>query len=329
VNRQIAAFVFASACFLASCGNPSKPAASAPAQAPAAPPAATPTPVSPPASSTGGFDAARAYEHTRQLVALGPRPPGSDAIHHAQTYIIEQLKSSGCQVSEQDFHGHTSQGDIAMKNIVATAPGKKSDIILYGAHYDTVRIPDFVGANDGAAGAGVVLELARRFCAQKNDLTVVMAFFDGEEAQGQWTDRQSIKWSDANSTMGSREMAARMAISGAIKQVKAMILVDMVAGRNSTLKRDSGSTAWLSDFIWGIADRLGYQSVFVKQMQEVGGDDHFSFIKRGVPATDLVDMSYPYWHTPEDTLDKIDPQDLGRTGHVLVESLPDFAKKFR
>jgi glutaminyl-peptide cyclotransferase len=287
------------------------------------------TPAAPDASTTGGFDAARAVHHTRYLVELGPRPPGSDAIHKAQAYIAEQLRSAGCQVSEQQFVGHTTLGDIGMKNVVAVAPGRKPDIVLYGAHYDTVRIPNFVGANDGAGGAGVLLELARHFCAKRNDLTVWMAFFDGEEAQGNWNDGKSIRWTNENSTMGSREMAARMSLSGDLERARAMILVDMVAGRDSKLKRDSGSTTWLNDLIWGVAARLGYQKIFVSEMQTVGGDDHFSFIKRRVAATDLVDMLYAYWHTPQDTLDKLDPQNIAITGHVLLESLSALQQKFR
>ncbi len=329
MNCRIVLFLLASVLLLASCGNQPQPSPPAPTQQTATSPVPPAAPPAPPASSTGGFDAARAYEHTRQLVALGPRPPGSDAIHKAQSYIIEQLKSSACQVTEQDFTGHTTLGDIAMKNIVAAAPGKMPGIVLYGAHYDTVRMPNFVGANDGAADVGVLLELARHFCSQKNNLTVWMAFFDGEEAQGEWTNRDSIKWSDANSTMGSREMAARMALSGDLKRTRAMILIDMVAAHDAVLMRDTGSTKWLSDLVWAIAARLGYQKVFVSEMQTVGGDDHFSFIKRGVAATDLVDLKYPQWHTPEDTLDKIDPQSIGIGGHVLLQTLPELEKKFR
>jgi Zn-dependent M28 family amino/carboxypeptidase len=121
-------------------------------------------------------------------------------------------------------------------------------------------------------------------------------------------------------------MAARMSLSGDLKRTRAMILVDMVAGRDSKLKRDTDSTHWLSDLVWSVAARLGYQKFFVSEMQTVGGDDHFSFIKRGVAATDLVDM-YPYWHTPQDTLDKLDPQYMGITGHVLLETLPELEKK--
>src|SRR5215469_11254103 len=231
------------------------------------------------------FDAQKAYNHAAHLVDFGPRPPGSDAIHRAQQYIVEHLKQAGCQVSEREFHAPTLVGNIALKNIVAIAPGKSGSIVMFAAHYDTVRMPNFVGADDGAAGTGVVLELARNICARQNATTVWLAFFDGEEAQGQWTDRQSIRWAKENSTMGSRDLAARMALSGDLKKLKAMILVDMVAGRGVKLRRDSESTKWLNDLIWGKAKSLGFGNIFVDEMQTVGGDDHFSFIKRGVAAS--------------------------------------------
>jgi len=277
----------------------------------------------------GNFDGARAYEHVRHLVDLGSRPPASDGIHRAQAYIIAQLKSYGCQVEEHDFHGSTPLGDLAMKNIVVKIPGTSQGIVLYATHYDTVRIPNFVGADDGGSGVGTMLELARLFCARKNSLNVWIVFFDGEEAQGRWTDSASVNWTDTNSTFGSREMAASMALSGDLKRVKAMILADMIGPANLKIKRDTNSTPWLTDLIWATAAQLGYENVFVSEKFPITGDDHLSFIRRGVAGCDLIDFSIPYWHTPQDTLDKIDPQSLAVVGHVLAETLPRLEKKFR
>jgi Peptidase family M28 len=151
----------------------------------------------------GNFDGARAYEHVRRLVEIGPRPPASEGIHRAQAYIIAQLKSYGCQVEEHDFHGPTPLGDLAMKNIIAKIPGIGQGIVLYTTHYDTVRIPNFVGADDGGSGTGTMLELARLLCARKNSLNVWIVFFDGEEAQGQWADKDSVNWTDKNSTFAA------------------------------------------------------------------------------------------------------------------------------
>jgi glutaminyl-peptide cyclotransferase len=101
-------------------------------------------------------------------------------------------------------------------------------MVLYATHYDTVRIPNFVGADDGGSGTATMLELARVLCARKNALNVWIVFFDGEEAQGNWADKNSVQWTADNSTYGSREMAASMALSGDLKRLKAMILADMI-----------------------------------------------------------------------------------------------------
>jgi len=281
-------------------------------------------------ASTAGFDGARAFEHVRRLVEIGPRPPDSDGIRRAQGYIIGELKSFGCPVEEHDFHGSTPLGNLAMKNIVVKLHGTSSGIILYTTHYDTVRIPNFVGADDGGSGTGTMLELARLFCARKNSLNVWIVFFDGEEAQGNWTDAASVRWNSdsSNNTYGSREMAAQMALSGDLKRVKAMILADMIGPPSAKITRDTNSTAWLTDFIWAAAAQLGYQTTFVDRNYPVTGDDHLSFIRRGVAGCDLIDFSVPYWHTPQDTLDKVDSGSLAIVGQVLVATLPRFEKKF-
>ncbi len=288
-----------------------------------------PPPVVPPPASSGGFDAARAYSHVRHLVDFGPRPSGSDAIHAAQSYIYTQLRSFGCQIEEHDFQGPSPIGILAMKNIVAKAPGTNAGIVLYATHSDTVRIPDFVGADDGGSGTATLLELARNVCARKNSANVWFAFFDGEEAQGNWTDRNSVQWTGTNSTFGSREMAASMAITGDLKHIKAMILADMIGPPNLRIKRETNSTPWLNDLIWATAARLGYSNVFVNESFTVTGDDHLSFIRRGVPGTDIIDfdIEQTYWHTPQDTLEKIDPRSLAIVGHVFLELLPELEKK--
>lgn len=280
--------------------------------------------------SAASFNGARAYDHVKRLVEIGPRPPDSDAIRRAQAYIIGQLKSYGCPVEEHDFHASTVLGNLAMKNIVVKLRGASPGIVLYTTHYDTVRIPNFVGADDGGSGTGTMIELARLFCARKNSLNVWIAFFDGEEAQGNWTDAASVQWNNdgSNNTFGSREMAAQMALSGELKRVRAMILADMIGPRDAKITRDTNSTPWLTDFIWATAAQLGYRTTFVERNYPVSGDDHFSFIRRGVAGCDLIDFSVPYWHTTQDTLDKIDAHSLTIVGKVLAATLPRFEKKF-
>jgi Zn-dependent M28 family amino/carboxypeptidase len=125
-------------------------------------------------------------------------------------------------------------------------------------------------------------------------------------------------------------MAASMSLSGGLKRLKAMILADMIGPSDLKIKRDSNSTPWLTDVIWAIATRLAYGNVFVNESTSVGGDDHFSFIRRGVPGCDIIDFDIAptYWHTPQDTLDKVDPRSLAIVGHVFIETLPALEKKF-
>jgi glutaminyl-peptide cyclotransferase len=316
--------VVAGSAFLCACGHSSAPEAiaqSAAAPAPAAAATAS-VPPAPAPETTGGFDGARAYKHVQQLVAIGPHPAGSAAIVRAQDYISSQLKSFGCAVEEESFHATgTPVGDVAMKNIVAKIPSSNPNIILFGSHYDTKRIANFVGADDAGSSSGVLLELARLLCARKNAATIWLAFFDGEEDF-------NFNWGDTN-TYGSREMAASLANSGDLKRVKAMILVDMVGPFNPVYLRETDSTPWLVDLIWSTAASLGYGRVFISEGTEIT-DDHDPFLKRNIPSADIIDMGPPvmaYWHTPDDTLDKVDPRTLAITGHVLIESLPELEKK--
>jgi glutaminyl-peptide cyclotransferase len=310
------------ALYLAACGH----SASSPSGAPsAASPQAANFPPAPAAETTGGFDGARAYKHVEQLVAIGPHSAGSEGIRRAQSYILEQLKSFGCPVEEQDFHApSTPVGDVAMKNIVVKIPSPNPNIITYASHYDTKRIVDFVGANDGGSSTGVLLELARLLCTRKNPETIWLVFFDGEEAF-------NAQWADPDHTYGSKELAARLALSGDLRHVKAMILADMVGPPNPIFKRESYSTPWLTDIVWSTAARIGYSKIFINSSNAVE-DDHISFLQRDVPATDIIDFESPvleYWHTSRDTLDKIDPRTLAITGHVLIASLPEIEKKIQ
>ncbi|HXU21504.1 MAG TPA: M28 family peptidase [Verrucomicrobiae bacterium] len=320
----------------ASCGHggtggasaDSSSAAKAAAPLPASPSAAS-LDAAPPASETGGFDGRKAYEHVAKLVSFGPHPPASDAIHRVQDYIRSQLKMFGCATDEDDFNAQTPIGTLAMKNIVAKIPGNGQGIILLLTHYDTLRLDNFVGADDSGSSTGLMLEMARILCSQpKRANAVWIAFLDGEEAQvvtgGQ------AQWSDADSVYGSRELAARLAVSGKLKTIKAVILADMIGQRNLEIPRESSSTRWLTDLVWHTAKRLGYKDIFVSR-EEAVSDDHGPFLSRNVPATDIIDysgyVSPGYWHTPQDTLDKISARSLAVVGHVILESVAELQKR--
>src|SRR5208282_2363631 len=142
----------------------------------------------PPAAQSGGFDGARAFEFLAQQVEFGPRPAGSPALGRTQDYIKAQLASFGCAVDQDNFAAQTPIGSIQMKDIIAKVPGSGREIILLLTHYDTVRVENFVGANDAASPTAVMLEMARLYCGGQPakklaTASLWIAFLDGEEAQ--------------------------------------------------------------------------------------------------------------------------------------------------
>jgi glutaminyl-peptide cyclotransferase len=291
----------------------------------------------PPASQTGGFDGQKAYDFTAKLVSFGPRPPASEAIRRTQDYILGELKGFGCSVDSDDFHASTPIADLSMKNMIAKVPGTGQGVILLLTHYDTLRLDNFVGAEDGGSSTGLMMEMARQLCGSKSKQpnSVWIAFLDGEEAQV--VVNGVAQWSDADSVYGSRELAARLAVSGDLKRVRAVILADMVGQKHLQIPREpsSDSTKWLTDLVWNTASRLGYGSVFVSREYDVNGDDHEPFLKRGVAAVDIIDLdgyqspNPNYWHTTQDTMDKISPKSLAIVGHVILESVSELQQKFR
>ena len=271
------------------------------------------------------FDAARSYEHLKKLVDIGPRPAGSEAIKRTQQYISRELKSYGLKLIEDNFQADTTRGPVAMKNIIAELPGQRSDIVMISGHYDTKLQAGFIGANDGGSSTAAVLEMARVLAETKLEYTLWFALFDGEEAFVDWSANNGM-----DNTYGSRHMVSKLTSDGALKRVKAMVLVDMIGDKNLDLLRDAESTPWLLNVIWKTARRLGHSQHF---LEAEGGysDDHIPFKDAGVPVVDLIDFNYgpsnQYWHTKQDTLDKVSGESLKVVGDVVIASLPEIFKQ--
>ena len=261
------------------------------------------------------FDGARAYEHLRQVVSFGPRPAGSPALERTRAYIIEQLKAVGVDSVQQSFVAKTPIGDIPMVNVIATIPGRRPGRIALAGHYDTKLFRDFrfVGANDGGSSTAFLLEMARILKGRNNAFTIELIFFDGEEA----TLRD---WGESDHTYGSQYYVDAARKGGSLSNLKALILVDMIAERSQRFLRESNSTPWLTDIIWSTARRLGHRATFVDADMPIE-DDHVPFLKAGVPATDIIDLDYPAWHTAADTLDQTSSRSLQVVGDVVVGSL--------
>jgi Zn-dependent M28 family amino/carboxypeptidase len=274
------------------------------------------------------FDGARAFEHLRQIVAIGPRPSGSPGAQKTRDYITTQLRALGIKVEEQAFTAPTpAAGVLEFVNLRATlAPstsvgtgGPRQGRLIVAGHYDTKRFGDitFVGANDGGSSTAFLLELARALKGRTGAATIELLFLDGEEAT-------RLDWEGDDNTYGSRHYVETARKAGTLKDIRALILVDMIADRDLRLKRESYSTPWLTEIIWSQARRLGRRE-FVEEETPIL-DDHVPFVNAGVPAVDLIDLEYPAWHTADDTLDKTSAASMQAVGDVLLAALPEIAK---
>ena len=258
--------------------------------------------------SPGNFNGRRAYAHVTAQMELGPRVTGSAANAAAGNYIADQMKSAGWSVEFQPF---VYQG-TPVRNVIARTNVGKGPVVILGAHYDSRRRADrdpahatepVPGADDGASGVAVLLELARTLDLREIPNELWLAFFDAEDNGG----LDGWDW-----IVGSTYMADHLTI-----QPEAMILVDMVGDADQQFYFDSNSDPGLSAQVWATAARLGYDKQFIPVARWTMTDDHIPFARRGIPALDIIDFDYPYWHTTADTADKVSAESLERIGRVL------------
>ncbi len=278
-----------------------------------------PTEFDPPADAPKAprIDADRAFQFTKEIVAFGSRPIGSENHKKVEAYIVGKLK--GVTVEEDAFQAQTAAGSFPMRNIIAKFPGKKDGIIVIASHYDTnLPLPKaFVGANDGACTAGVLLEFAEQLKHWNRDgYSVWLVWTDGEEA--------TIKWSATDSLYGSKHLAQKWQQDGTARKVKAFILLDMIGDKDLDIVRDTNSTPWLLDVIYHASEKFAYQSHFFHTENTIE-DDHLPFAKIGIPVADIIDLDYGYdnvfHHSVEDTVDKLSPQSLRIAGDTILETI--------
>lgn len=294
----------------------------------------------PPPSAKSDFDGDRAFDYVRKQVEFGPRPPGSVELEKTRTYIIDQLRSFGLNVTSDEFHATTPVGERKMINIVAELPGESSNIVIIASHYDTKLFKDFkfVGANDGGSSTGALMEIARVLAAKKQNLklTYRFVFFDGEEAFcAEWDECHNPNPADPktplpDNTYGSRHYVSQMVERNELPRIKAMILMDMIGYKELRLGRADLGTTWLQDVVWQTGKQIGYGSQFVDAAEGVGDDDHSPFLKAGVDSLDIIQLNtYPYWHTKDDTLDKISAKSLKIVGDAIIVSLPKIEERIQ
>ncbi len=276
------------------------------------------------AAAAPGIDPQRTFQYVAEIVAFGPRPIGSANHDKLEHYIVDHLK--GSDFAEDSFTVQTIEGKFPVHNIIAKFPGAKDGIIVIAGHYDTpypLRNKNFVGANDGGSSTAILLEYANLLRAKKRDgYSVWLVWTDGEEAVREWSDTDSV--------YGTRHLAEKWQNDGTLKKIKAFLLADMIGDADLNIDRDANSTPWLEDLVYQAATRLGYQShFFIRPTADL--DDHIPFVQRGVPCADIIDLEYGYnnafWHTPQDTLDKLSPKSLQIAGDVILETVLMLDKK--
>lgn len=254
------------------------------------------------------FDGSLAYTQVLHQMDFGPRIAGTDGNYAAGNYIVQQLRQLGWQADFQPF----DYKGVHARNIIARGNVGKGPVIILGAHYDTRRRADrdpehldqpVPGADDGASGVAVLIELARSLDLSHVHREVWLAFFDAEDNG----DLDGWDW-----IVGSTYMANHLTV-----QPESMILVDMVGDAEQDIYMDSNSSPQLSAEIWSVAAQLGYVRYFIPVPRYAMLDDHTPFAQAGIPAVDIIDFNYPYWHTTADTADKVSPASLERVGRTL------------
>jgi glutaminyl-peptide cyclotransferase len=277
------------------------------------------------------FSGENAFSHTKNLVEFGPRPAGSNQLAKSRDYIVQALRESGWDVELQKFTDATPRGPVDFVNLIARfpkSPGKPAGVdtqqVIVASHYDTKLFDTirFVGASDGASSSGALLELARVLAtapdfAQKIELV----FFDGEEAVQQFSETDGL--------YGSRFYAKQLRDSKRNRQFKSGVLWDMIGDKDLTITLPPDSPPQLAKSFFESADALNLRKYFSYLDRDLL-DDHVplsSAMQANIPTIDIIDFDYAYWHTADDTLDKLSPGSLQTVGAVTLRHLSEILSK--
>jgi hypothetical protein len=265
-----------------------------------------------------------AFREVEQFVALGPKVPGTEGARKASTHLMERLAALGLKAERDEFMDAVPGGTGTFVNVTATLPGKQPGLVILAAHWDTKSgIDGFMGANDSGSGVGLLLALAPILKAGAGQgPSVMLAFLDGEECRVGYTPHDGLH--------GSRHLAGRLVASGRAREVRAVIVLDMVGDRNLKVAIPRNGTPGLKSAVFKAAEDGGVREKFSLARMEIL-DDHQPFLDAGMPAIDLIDFDYgsaqglnDYWHTPADTLDKLSPASLETVGRVVLRVMNAF-----
>ncbi len=253
------------------------------------------------------FDGKAALNLAAQQMSFGPRIVGTQGHAEAKLWILDTLSRLGWETTVQS----AAYRGVDLFNLVGRRGTSDRGPIVIGAHYDTRPKADrdpidpeapVPGANDGASGVAVLLELARVLPDDRDGQEIWLVFFDGEDSGG----LEGWEWS-----AGAAAFADDLTVTP-----QAVVIVDMVGAAALHIPREATSDVGLLDEVWSIADDLG-ADVFVEEAGPPIIDDHRPFLQRGIPAVDLIGLPYAHWHTTADTLDKLSAESLEQVGRVL------------
>ena len=276
------------------------------------------------------IDSGLAFKLVKDIVKLGSRPSGSEQSQKQVDFISQKIREYGVECKIQSFNDSTPDGIIKFQNIIVDIPGQKDQFIIIGCHYDTKKMlltKDFSGANDGASGVGLLLAMIKSIAKHKQmpEYSLRFIFFDGEECINSYTDSDGLH--------GSRYYAKELARNGDKALCRAVIIADMIGDKELLIETPSDSEYGLKELLISSAKRLKSEAFFKEGDQEIV-DDHTPFQKIGIPAIDIIDFNYgpgnSWWHSSEDTVDKIDKKSFQIVGNVLLDMIwrmPEVSKK--
>jgi hypothetical protein len=248
------------------------------------------------------FDERTAWAFLKRQVALGPRPAGSARSRELAGILRRSIP-----------RGRFQAVPGGLRNVVGTIPGRNPRrTVVLGAHYDTKDLPGFVGANDAASGTAVVRQLARTIKPRQLRPTLIVVFFDGEEAP-RGKDAQFERYGLRGSKVAAR----------AFRSAEAAIVLDFVGDKELAIPRERLSNAGLWRRLRAAARRTGFARHFPAREQGAVLDDHVPFIRAGVPAIDLIDFDFACWHRPCDNLTAVSQGSLNAVGETMVAFLAD------
>jgi glutaminyl-peptide cyclotransferase len=264
--------------------------------------------LTPPIANKKNFNSLTTMKYIEKQIAFGPRIPGSSGSIATQEFILNEMEQSGWMVESQDFE----YNGIHSTNIIAKSSPNPPRLIL-GTHYDsracsdnessfTLQLTPVPGANDGASGTAVLLELGNILDISKRDIWLV--YFDSED-QGRLN---GWEWS----------LGAQYFVDNLDFVPDDVIIIDMIGDKNLEIYKEINSDPTLTNSIWEEAAHLGFESVFIPEEKYSIYDDHIPFINREISATLIIDIEYPFWHTTEDTFLKVSQESIDIVGNVLL-----------